>query len=59
VRPGEVAPVKAALLELPDKAAELLRREADIIRLGAKYYRANNALYLARGGTWPRRWKAP
>ncbi len=51
--PDELRRLKQALLAAPQQAAELIHREPSVIALAKKYYRKNNALYLARGVNLP------
>ncbi len=51
--PDELRRLKQALLAAPQQAAELIQREPSMIELAKKYYRKNNALYLARGVNLP------
>jgi glucosamine--fructose-6-phosphate aminotransferase (isomerizing) len=51
--PDELRRLKQALLAAPQQAAELIQREPSVIELAKKYYKKNNALYLARGVNLP------
>jgi glutamine---fructose-6-phosphate transaminase (isomerizing) len=45
----EARTLKEALLAAPDHAAEILRREQDVLNVARKHCRKPSALYLARG----------
>ncbi|MGQ9732844.1 MAG: glutamine--fructose-6-phosphate transaminase (isomerizing) [Candidatus Zipacnadales bacterium] len=49
----ELQALRQALLAIPDQAAELLSREAEIVKLAEKYWQLHNALYLGRGINLP------
>lgn len=51
--PEEIRRLKQALLNVPEQAKELLRREDSIREIAKKHYQKPNALYLARGVNLP------
>ena len=51
--PEEIRRLKQALLNTPEQAAELLRREPEIVEIARKHYMKSNSLYLARGINLP------
>jgi glucosamine--fructose-6-phosphate aminotransferase (isomerizing) len=50
---AELKALRQALLACPDQAAELVRRESDIVKLAEKYWKLHNSLYLGRGINLP------
>jgi glucosamine--fructose-6-phosphate aminotransferase (isomerizing) len=51
--PALLRELKAALLKMPEYAAELLKREDDVIEVAKQYYQLKDAFYLARGVNLP------
>ncbi len=51
--PAVLRELKAALLEMPRHAEELLKREDDVIAVAQRFYQLEDSLYLGRGVNLP------